>query len=108
MSAAAVAAGAVAVESQNIVGVQDKPLGKNEFTWTCPTFAPVGTNTSFTLGQLVANDTFDAFSDTIVFCDNGGNWEEQLTYVSQAWLKDNDLEGEGYTVGWYAYSDDEL
>ena len=108
ISAAVAAAGAIAVDSQNVVGYQDKPLGNGEITWTCPTFAPVGTNTSFTLGQLVANDIFDAFSDTIQFCDNGGNWEEALTYVSQAWLDGNDIGEEGYTVGWYAYSDEEL
>ena len=108
MSAAAVAAGAMAVESQNIVGFAPKATPNGVFTWTCPTFAPAGTNETFKLGDLKGNDAFEAFGDTITFATADGNWEDSITYVSQAWLNANDLGEEGYTVGWYALTDDEM
>ena len=104
---ALVAASAFAVESANIVGYQDKPLGVGESTWTCPTFSPIGgISNSFTLGDIVPNANFAAFEDTIQFCDAGGNWEDQLTYVSAAWLAGNDLDTS--LAGWYDLYDEAL
>lgn len=107
--AAGIAMADTAVESANIVGYQDKPLGNGEYTWACPTFTMVGgQNINFKLGDLIPNDVFDGFTDNIQFCDAEGNWEDQLTYVSQAWLDANDIGEEGYTVGWYKMVDEEL
>jgi hypothetical protein len=102
-----VAASAFAVESANIVGYQDKPCAAGEFTWTCPTFSAIGGQAlSFSLADILPNANFAGFEDTIEFCDEGGNWEGQLTYVSAAWLKGNDLDES--LAGWYSVDDEEL
>ena len=100
---------AMAVDSANIVGYYDKALANSEYTWTCPTFTGIGGQAvNFTLGQLVPNDNFAGFEDNIQFCDAEGNWEDQLTYVSAAFLAANELDPKDYTVGWYALDDDTI
>ncbi len=104
---ALIAVSAMAVESTNIVGYLDKALGEGEYTWACSTFTGIGgQSVSFTLGQFIPNANFAAFGDNIQFCDAEGNWESQLTYASQAFMTENELEG--YTVGWYRLSDEEM
>ena len=101
------AASAFAVESANTVGYFDKALANSEYTWTCPTFTGIGGQAvSFTLGQLVPNDNFAGFEDNIQFCDAEGNWEDQLTYISAAFIEENEIEG--VNPGWFALDDEEL
>ncbi len=100
---------AMAVESTNIVGYMDKELGNSEYTWACSTFTGIGgPSVSFTLGQFIPNANFAGFEDNITFCDAEGNWEDQLTYVSAAFLADNELDPNDYEVGWYALDDDSI
>ena len=55
MSAAAVAAGAMAVESQNVVGVVEREDGVDGYNWTCGTFDTVGGG-NFSINQITLDD----------------------------------------------------
>ena len=61
-----------------------------------------------TVGDIIANDDFEAFSDSIQILDEDTVTQHWLTYVSQAWLDANDIGQEGYTVGWYKTTDEDL
>ena len=99
MSAAAVAAGAMAVESQNIVGTQDFN-GTGGFTLAAPGFLPVGTDGSgMTLGDLMANADFVSGSDAISLY-NGGNFVKDVTFYPY-----DDPDGYGIAGGWYEIDD---
>ena len=97
MSAAAVAAGAMAVESENIVGVQDFG-GSGSFNLTAITFEPVS-GESFTLGDIKVNDKFDNGGDFISIW-NGGTKQYQVSYLSA-----DEAADEGVDEGWYLTSD---
>ena len=97
MSAAAVAAGAMAVESENIVGVQDFG-GFGNFNLTAITFEPVG-GESFTLDEIKVNDKFDNGSDYISIW-NGGYKQYEASYLNA-----EDAADEGIAEGWYLRKD---
>ena len=99
MSAAAVAAGAMAVESQNIVGTQDFN-GAGSFTLAAPSFLPVGTDgSSMTLGDLMANGSFVPGDDAIALF-NGGTFLKYVTFYPY-----NDPSSFGISGGWYEIDD---
>ena len=97
MSAAAVAAGAMAVESENIVGVQEFG-GFGNFNLTAITFEPVSGET-FTLGNIKVNDKFDYGADSISIW-NGGTKLYEVSYLGK-----DDADSEGVAEGWYLMAD---
>ena len=96
MSAAAVAAGAMAVESENIVGVQEFG-GFGNFNLTAITFEPVS-GESFTLADIKVNDKFDNGADYISIWE-GGSKQYEASYLSK-----DDADAEGVEEGWYLTS----
>ena len=97
MSAAAVAAGAMAVESENIVGVQEFG-GFGNFNLTAITFEPVS-GESFTLGDIKVNNKFDGGTD-IVSIWSGGTKQFEVSYLNA-----DDAADEGVDEGWYLVKD---
>ncbi|MBR4612646.1 MAG: hypothetical protein IKO40_08020, partial [Kiritimatiellae bacterium] len=83
MSAAAVAAGAMAVESANVVGTMD--VASASYKLITPVFTQVGGGTSFTLADLKPTDisAWDFNSDRI-FCYNGALRAFIATYLTKA------------------------
>ncbi|MBR4612236.1 MAG: hypothetical protein IKO40_05915 [Kiritimatiellae bacterium] len=97
MSAAAVAAGAVAVESANTVGVQEFG-GAGDFNFTAITFEPVS-GESFTLGDIKVNSAFDYGADSVSIWENGYK-QFQVSYLGA-----DDASAESVAEGWYLSSD---
>jgi hypothetical protein len=83
MSAAAVAAGAMAVSSENIVGVVEREDGVDGYNWTCGTFDAVGGG-NFSINDITLND--------------GGQY-----YISDNCLQV--LDADGYTDEDYYYQE---
>ncbi|MBR4611363.1 MAG: hypothetical protein IKO40_01475 [Kiritimatiellae bacterium] len=83
MSAAAVAAGAMAVESQNVVGVVEREDGVDGYNWACGTFDAVGGG-NISINQITLDDD------------------------GQYLLSDNALQvvdSDGYTAEYYYYTE---
>ena len=96
MSAAAVAAGAMAVESQNIVGTQDFN-GQGTFNLTVGTFVPVGTDgADMSITNFSGNASFGGGSDAVSLYTSQGFFVKALTYYEG----DDELD-----AGWYEIDD---
>ena len=78
------------------------PLVQNGFT-AIGNASPV----DLTLGDIVANENFESFVDSIVIFDANGYVDIQATYVSQATLEGWDMWPD-YEAGWYDSADEEL
>jgi len=75
------------------------PLAQNAYT-----FLGNASPVDLTLGDIVANENFAPFEDSIVIFDSTGSMVVQATYVSQANLEDWGM-WPGYEVGWYDLDD---
>jgi len=108
MSAAAVAAGAMAVESQNVVGYMD--VISPSFKLVTPVFTQMGGGTAFTLADVkpVSIENWD-FNSDMIHCYSGPNKAFVATYLTAAQaqeiIDDAGLEGVSAVAGWYNFDD---
>jgi len=91
--------GATLIYAGEVVqGINEIPLGRREFTFTCNT-SPV----DLTLGDIIANDNFSPFEDSIQIFDSNGDLIAKATYISQALL--DEFEIEEVAPGWWSLDD---
>ena len=125
------AVGAFAVESQNVVGYQNKTLQTSKFVWCCGTFQTVGVDQDkMKLGDVtLANEDGVSVGDVTLSIIGGAGSNLKLTsaettgfvgksasfvYLPQTQIDeakaDPDYEGEldGVVAGWYHETDDEF
>jgi hypothetical protein len=105
LAAVALASGvAMAIESANVVGYQNKGITEGEYNMHCSTFLPVGkAATAAVLGDFTANLEFGFGSGNVMtLTPNGGRTGSVYTYLTTEEAEEYGIEG--LTAGWYDYN----